>query len=181
MKVVDLFSCVSSGATVLAAVVAIYALSSWRSQFKYQRKYECILDLRSQLHGANEAAFYLSSLREQLSESIRTGVDNDLFEPGNFPHELQRAWWDHLSKLQRTWALLEVTLGKSEMKLFTVDPYKLQAEMTSYVNEMINLSCGEPRGSLFQLHKLVSNSIVAVEKQYNLLEQKCRLALTKIK
>lgn len=180
MKLVDIFSCISSGATVVAALVAVYALSAWRTQFKYQRKYECILDLRSQLHGASEASMYLSSLREHFGESKRTGVDKDLFQPENFPHDLQRAWWDHLSKLQRTWALLEVTLNKAELKIFTVDPHELQRDMTEYVNEMINLSCGEPRGSLLQLHRLVSTSMVAVEKKYNLLELQCRSALTKI-
>lgn len=181
MKLVDIFSCASSGATVVAVLVAIYALNSWRSQFKYQRKYECILDVRSQLHGASEASMYLGSLREHFGDSIRTGVDKDLFQPENFPHDLQRAWWDHLSKLQRTWALLEVTLNKAEIKIFTVNPDELQRDMAGCVNEMISLSCGDPRGSLRELHWLVSNSIVAVEGKYNLLEQQCRIALTKIK
>lgn len=181
MKVVDLLSCISSVATVLAVVVAILALKSWRSQFKYQRKYECILDLRSQLHGANEAAIYLNSLCAHFGEMIKTGVESDLFDADKFPYQLQRDWWGHLSNLQRTWALLEITLDKSELKLFTVDPITLESDVTNTVKVMIDLSCGEPKGSLVALYQLVNSSVVGVEKKYKLLEKQCRLALTKIR
>lgn len=181
MKVVDLLSCISSGATVLAVVVAIFALRSWRSQFKYQKKYECILDLRSQLHGANEAAIYLNSLCAHFGESIKTGIESDLFDAEKFPYQLQRDWWSHLSNLHRTWALLEITLKKSELKIFTVDPMKLESNVTNTVRKMIDLSCGEPKGSLIELYRLVNSSIVGVEEQYKLLESQCRLALTQIR
>ncbi|MBA1209452.1 hypothetical protein [Pseudomonas fulva] len=181
MKVVDLLSCVSSVATVLAVVIAIFALKSWRSQFKYQRKYECILDLRSQLHGANEAATYLNSLCAHFGKMIKTGVESDLFDANKFPYQLQRDWWSHLSNLQRTWALLEVTLNKRELKLFTVDPITLEDDVRNTVKEMIDLSCGEPKVSLGALYQLVSNSIVSVEEKYKILEKQCRSALIKIR
>lgn len=181
MKVVDLLSCISSFATVLAVVVAIFALKSWRSQFKYQKKYECILDLRSQLHGANEAAIYLNSLCVHFGEIIKSGTDSDLFDVDKFPYQLQRDWWSHLSKIQRTWALLEVTLEKSEIKFFTVNPNTLEGDVTSTVKQMIDLSCGEPKGSVVALYQLVNSSIVGMEEKYKLLEKQCRLALTKIR
>lgn len=181
MKVVDVFVCASSLATVVAVAVAIFALRSWRSQFWYQRKYECILDLRSQLHGANDAASYLSSLREHFSNRIRLGVGAGTFDEDRFPYPLQQAWWDHLSKLHRTWALMEVTLSKVELKNFTVDPHKIELEMRECVQEIISLGCAEPPVKLFRIHQQVSNSIISITKSYTELEKECRDVLLKIK
>lgn len=181
MEVVDIFSCVSSSATVIAAGVAVYTMWTWRSQFLYQRKYECILDLRSQLHDASDAASYLSSLREHFSDCIRREVGADSFDADSFPYPLQKAWWDHLSKLHRTWALVEVTLSKGELKNFTVDPHKIEVEMRECVQEIVSLGCAEPPVKLFHIHKQVSDSITSITKNYTALEKECRMVLSKIK
>lgn len=180
MTVVDVFSCISSGATALAAFVAVFALNAWRKQFRYQRKYECILDIRSQLHGANEAALYLSSLREHFSEAIRAGTPPDSLDAA-YPYELHQVWWEHLSKLQRTWALLEITLDRAELQIFTVDPFELQVDVGNYVNEIVSLACAEQIPSLLEVHRMVSNSITSVEGKYKIMETQCRKALTIIK
>lgn len=181
MDVVNVFSCIASGATTVAAIAAIFALSSWRSEFKFQRKYECVLDLRSQVHGAKDASSYLGALREHFSEFIRTGIEDDSQTPDGFPYDLQQAWWEHLSRMQRTWTLMEVTLSAGELKNFSITPFKLEDYMKGYVQEFINLGYRVPKVRLLEIHRLGVDSIVEVEKMYKTLEAECRLALSKIK
>lgn len=85
---VSFFGALSSLAAVGAAVIAVIALHGWKAQFKFQKKYEAVVEFHTYLHGCADAYVYLSSVRDHFAAYIRNGSDIDLSV--NFPSEAHR-------------------------------------------------------------------------------------------
>ncbi|HHQ4898944.1 hypothetical protein [Aeromonas veronii] len=75
LKVGDLFSIMSNVATIIAAVVAIFALNSWRYQLKHSKIYEIAISVEAEvdevlIHTANESNMNGNRYIYELSKNI---------------------------------------------------------------------------------------------------------------
>lgn len=166
---------------MIASFIAMRALNSWRAQYKFQKKFECILELRAHLHGAPDPQKYISSIRNHFADTISTGADHDLFDPQHFPFEIQQSWFEHINSMQRTWALLEALLTPNELRSLQLSADILERQVQEVVRQMINIACGEPKGTLFELHKVGTAGMLDIERSYSSLEAQCRVLLKSIR
>lgn len=75
LNIGDLFSIMSNVATIIAAVVAIFALNSWRYQLKHSKIYEIAISFEAEIdevliHTANENNMNGNGYIYDLSKSI---------------------------------------------------------------------------------------------------------------
>lgn len=169
---VSFLSASSSIATVATAVVALVALNSWKHQFKLQKRYDAVMELRSHALNASPPLVYLNSMCEHFSHYLRSRDDNALAEL--YPYEIQREWFVKVNEMTRTWNVVSILLSDLELSMLPSNPMSLEKMVRDVVNEMMQMAVGEDRKSLLSVHQAGSQGAVKVEKAFSDFEQRCR-------
>ena len=177
---------ISSIATVGAAVTAVFALSSWKAQFQLQKKYDAVIAVRGFLHGAIHPNIYLASLSNHFAEYLRSRNDRALAD--DFPDEVQRNWFNHVSEFGKAWDVMIVLLSKSELEQFDCSPTVLDNMVRDAKDSMIEVTFREGDSNdldredkkLIDLQNINRVHTVKIEFAYADMEKQSRNLLGKL-
>jgi len=117
-KLKDALECTSFLATAVAAIVAIYTLNAWKSQFRHAERFKSLKDLK-------DAATDLHTLRGYLLAVERRCVN--LMHSGGMPSEeffneeeqAKQKWLDALQSYNRAWSTAVVFFSPEEERAFS--------------------------------------------------------------
>lgn len=126
----------SSLATIGAALTAVYALNSWRTQFKHAEKYRMIKELRDMTADSDFIRRFVISVRDQLMSSLYCeSLEDDPSEVmKDFGMEL---WWQHSKSLNYAWNNMCEILSDEEISRFVTRPSDLDDSVTEWFKKMI--------------------------------------------
>ena len=126
----------SSLATIGAALTAVYALNSWRTQFKHAEKYRMIKELRDMTADSDFIRRFVISVRDQLMNSLYSeSLEDDPSEVmKDFGMEL---WWQHSKSLNYAWNNMCEILTDEEISWFVTRPSKLDDSVSEWFQKMI--------------------------------------------
>ncbi|POM09993.1 hypothetical protein CUU62_27150 [Pseudomonas sp. WP001] len=168
----------SSIATVGAAIIAVIALKGWKEQFKFQKKYDAILELRTFLHGCADSYTFLASLRDHFVDHLRAGSITSLSD--NYPFEAQRRWFSHINDMSRSWDMVNVLLTRDERVFFKQVPTDIRRLVGETQSEITRIVIQGADGADLQIFNEVNEGLEKIDEAYKRFEIRTRLFLKKI-
>jgi len=168
----------SNVATIATAVVAVVALNSWKHQFKLQKRYDSVMELRAHALNASPPLLYLNSMREHFAHYLRSKDDHALAEL--YPYEIQREWFVKINEMTKTWNVVSILLSDTELSVLDHNPVGLEKMVRDVVMEMMQMSVGDEKKSLLALHQIGNQGCIKIEQAFSDLENQCRELLKNI-
>ena len=166
----------SSLATIGAALTAVYALNSWRTQFKHAEKYRMIKELRDMTSDSDFIRRFVISVRDQLMNSLfsETLEDDPSEVMKDFGMEL---WWQHSKSLNYAWSNMCEILSDEDISRFATRPSDLDDSVTEWFEKMIYIVFEDEsprRRRQFNLAKETARGGKELTSQYKALETGAR-------
>lgn len=114
----DLFEIFGALATMVAAGVAVVALTNWQSQFRHAEKFKSLKELKDAATGLVAYRGYLFAVQRRCLQLMGTGgIPNEAFdEDQKIAHE---QWKIALQAYNRAWGTAVVFLSAEEEAMFT--------------------------------------------------------------
>ena len=114
----DLFDIFGAIATMIAAAVAVIALSNWRSQFRHAARFECLKSLKDAATRLHTFRKYLIAVQARCMHLMKTGGvdDNNLRE---LEEEARLNWATDLEAYNQAWGTAAVFFTPEEEKAFS--------------------------------------------------------------
>ncbi|NMX65509.1 hypothetical protein [Pseudomonas sp. WS 5079] len=126
----------SSLATIGAALTAVYALNSWRTQFKHAEKYRMIKELRDMTSDSDFIRRFVISVRDQLMNSLSSEALED--DPSEVMKDFgMELWWQHSKSLNYAWSNMCEILSDEDISRFATRPSDLDDSVTEWFEKMI--------------------------------------------
>ncbi|SEI19103.1 hypothetical protein SAMN05216581_3870 [Pseudomonas asplenii] len=103
----DALELLSFAGTVVTAIVAAIALTSWHAQFRHSERWKAVKKFQESLDGGRAASHYVNLVFRMVANNQMAAWHekkinfSDDFESG------QRAWFDQCLKVERAWQELE--------------------------------------------------------------------------
>jgi len=172
ISLIGFLSASSSIATVATAVIALVALNSWKQQFKLQKRYDAVMELRGHALNVSPPLLYLNSMREHFAHYLRSKDDNALAEL--YPYEIQREWFVKINEMTKSWNVVSILLSDAELAMLDKTPVVLEKMVREVVDEMMQMSVGGEKKSLLSLHQTGNQGALKIEKAFTDFEKQCR-------
>lgn len=114
----DLFDILGALATMIAAAVAVVALTNWRSQFRHEARFQSLKELKDAAIELHTFRGYLITVQERCMHLMQSGGVRD--ESNNVLEEAARlAWMNALTKYNKAWGTAVVFFTAEEEASFT--------------------------------------------------------------
>ena len=114
----DLFDIFGAIATMVAAAVAVIALSNWRSQFRHAARFECLKSLKDAATRLHTFRKYLIAVQARCMHLMQTGgvEDKDLRA---LEDEAKQNWTRDLEAYNQAWGTAAVFFTPEEEAKFS--------------------------------------------------------------
>jgi hypothetical protein len=106
-------------ATTMAAVVAIFALRAWKSQFEHTERFKCLSDLKNAATDLDAYNIYLYDFYSVCSEGIQNG---GTFVWEQLPGGSLAQWVKALNAYRQAWTTARIFMTKAEIDSFSGKP-----------------------------------------------------------
>lgn len=176
----------SSLATVGAAITAVVALNSWKAQFKLQKKYDAVVAVREFIHEESHSLIYLSSLSKHFSQYLMSRDYRALAQ--DFPDEVQRKWFVHISGFGKSWDVMLALLSLDEARRFSFAPADINQIIRAAKEGMMDTTFrNSPDGNAIdetirvnELQKVLQQYSVRLSSAYVDMEFQSRILLSEL-
>lgn len=131
----DLFEIFGAAATVIAASVAVSALSGWKGQFAHAEKYRSIRDFHGACQGCWNGYWYVSNGFSLIEDAWKNRNTDDWFYSET---EMYRnALNENRSSLERTFLVLKHHLDQDELELLSKKYWEYMNQVSYGSSEVI--------------------------------------------
>lgn len=180
---VGFLNALASLATVGAAVTAIYALNSWRAQFKHAERYKVIKEFRDTVSDVDFVRRFVLFMRDSLLASLNGAESEDELENLPMMDFGMEMWWKHMESLNCAWKNMSELITDDEIALFSVAPNDINNSVTDLFSEMCDITFEDdlpPVKRHFKLVKTAANGGRKISAEYQELENGTRSLLKKL-
>ncbi|MCQ9423429.1 hypothetical protein NRB16_07830 [Pseudomonas sp. LJDD11] len=173
----DLFEILGATATVIAASVAVSALSGWKGQFAHAEKYRAIRDFHGACQGSWNGYWYVS-YGYNLIEYAWANRETDYW----FHNEIEsyrKAWGENRSSLERAFSVIAHHLAPNELELLSKKYWEFMNQVSYGESEVMSytIHCAmlieEPKGEYADYYVKGSERLKLID---NARSQLCDMA-----
>ena len=168
--IVNAFEMAASIGTVLAAVIAIPALNSWRKQFKHGEKVKRLEGLRS-IDGAFAALY---SLCDSHNQHVACKLRND--DDANLHEEISKSrslYFERVTEFSNSWRDAKIVMDPIEIKNFRWNPDRLVGFGLEIVTALATIQYHSPSG----VNESLRSPFLILMDEYNLSRASLRDAV----
>ena len=168
--IANVFEMAASIGTVIAAVVAIPALNSWRKQFKHGEKIKRLEGLRT-IDGAIAALYSLcDSHNQHVACKLRGDGDSALLTEISLARSL---WFETTTEFSKSWRDAKIVMEQDEIEKFRWHPDRLNGFGLELVTSIATIEHHSHR----HLPDVTTSPFLTLMQEYNLTRASLREAV----